>query len=211
MVAALNARSQQEGGGPAVAVAIPLDGFHLYRSQLAQMADREEAFARRGAAFTFDADGWLALVRGLRGAIGGDGAREREEEGEEGVVWAPSFDHAAKDPVPRAIRIGPAQRVVVLEGNYVLLQSPAASSAEGTSPAWSQAAALLDERWFVAVDEAAAARRLVARHVAAGIVASEAEAWGRVRGSDLLNGREIVRCRGKVDEEVVSKEDPGWG
>jgi hypothetical protein len=47
--------------------------------------------------------------------------------------------------------------------------------------------------------------------VAAGIVQSEEEAWERVRGNDLLNGREIVRCKGVVDEVVVSKEDTGWG
>jgi pantothenate kinase len=139
-------------------------------------------------------------------------------------VWAPSFDHALKDPVARAIRVGRAQRVVVLEGNYVLLQDSAPSSSSSSSSsfssssspttassAWVEAAALLDERWFVAVDEGVAARRLVARHVAAGIAAGEDEAWERVRGNDLVNGREIVRCKGVVDEEVVSKEDAGWG
>jgi pantothenate kinase len=167
-----------------------MDGLHLTRAQLSQMADPATAFARRGAAFTFDADGWLGLVQRLRAPVV-----------DASDVLAPSFDHAVKDPVADDIRVGPEKRIVVLEGNYVLLQ-------DGR---WKEAAALLDERWFVSVDEDVAGRRLVARHVAAGIVSSEEEGWERVRGNDLLNGREIVRLKGVVDEEVVSREDARWG
>jgi pantothenate kinase len=156
----------------------------------------------------------IGVARHIRRDLGGKDregasapAEERKAEEEEGAVWAPGFDHAAKDPVERAVRVGPEQRVVVLEGNYVLLQPPSSST---DSPAWAQAAALLDERWFVSVDEEAAGARLVARHVAAGITAGEDEAWARVRGNDLPNGRVIVRGRGDVDEEVVSREDGSW-
>lgn len=33
----------------------------------------------------------------------------------------PAFDHAVQDPVPMQIRIPATTRVVLLEGNYVLL------------------------------------------------------------------------------------------
>ena len=68
----------------------------------------------------------------------------------------------------------------------------------------------MDELWFVEVDFDVAGRRLVPRHVAAGIAANEEEAWKRVRENDLVNGREIVDSRVRVDEVVVSREDDAW-
>jgi pantothenate kinase len=37
-------------------------------------------------------------------------------------ITAPSFDHAAKDPVQEAIRIPSRTRLVIVEGNYTLLR-----------------------------------------------------------------------------------------
>jgi pantothenate kinase len=37
-------------------------------------------------------------------------------------ITAPSFDHAAKDPVPEAMRIPSHTRLVIVEGNYTLLK-----------------------------------------------------------------------------------------
>lgn len=68
----------------------------------------------------------------------------------------------------------------------------------------------MDEVWFVEVEEATARKRLVKRHVQAGIAANEEEAGKRADENDLVNGREIVGKRGRVDEVVVSREDGGW-
>lgn len=68
----------------------------------------------------------------------------------------------------------------------------------------------MDELWFVEVDFEVARRRLVGRHVKAGIARTEDEAERRVKENDLVNGEEIVRERLEVDEVVVSKEDEGW-
>jgi pantothenate kinase len=65
-----------------------MDGFHFTRAQLDRMADPVEAHARRGAAFTFNGDAFLSLVRQLR----------RPLEATSTTVYAPSFDHAVKDP-----------------------------------------------------------------------------------------------------------------
>ncbi len=48
------------------------------------------------------------------------------------------------------------------------------------------------------------------RHVKAGIAGSEEEAWKRVRENDLVNGREIVENKGRIDEVVYSREDDAW-
>ena len=171
-----------------------MDGYHLTRAQLSAMPDPVTAHARRGAAFTFDAPAFLRLVESLRVPL------LQSPNQPSPPVLVPSFDHAIKDPRPDDIAILPSHRVVVFEGNYVVLDRPP----------WSDAAALMDERWFVDVEPAVARRRLVRRHVAAGIAATEEEADRRAVENDLPNGEEIVKFRLPVDEVITSKEDGGW-
>ncbi|KAL3461885.1 kinase-related protein [Aspergillus heterothallicus] len=153
-----------------IAVAVPMDGFHYSRAFLASMPDPATAIHRRGAAFTFDAEGFLSLVQALAHPIETNG-----------TIFAPSFDHATKDPVADAIAIAPESRIVLLEGNYVALNR---------AP-WKEAAELMSELWYVDVPAAVAHHRLARRHLASGIVADEKEAWERARGTDELNAQEI--------------------
>ncbi|XP_027352311.1 ATP-dependent kinase YFH7 isoform X2 [Abrus precatorius] len=51
---------------PDVAVVVPMDGFHLYRSELDAMEDPEEAHARRGAPWTFNPLRLLTCLKNLR-------------------------------------------------------------------------------------------------------------------------------------------------
>lgn len=41
-------------------------GFHLYKRQLDAMPNRDEAYARRGAHWTFDAERFVQAVRTLK-------------------------------------------------------------------------------------------------------------------------------------------------
>ncbi|KAK4998974.1 hypothetical protein LTR66_001895 [Elasticomyces elasticus] len=177
---------------PGVATFLPMDGYHLSREQLSAMPDPVTAHRRRGAAFTFDAPAFLALVKKLREPL----CAETE------TIYAPSFDHAVKDPVEDDIPISPTSRILILEGNYLSLGTGA--------PEWKEAAEMMDELWFVEVDEAVARERLTKRHVLSGIAANEEEARKRADEIDLVNGREISRGRLKCDETIVSEEDAGW-
>ncbi|KAL5059638.1 hypothetical protein RYX36_031242 [Vicia faba] len=67
-----------------VAAVIPMDGFHLYRSELDAMKNPEEAHARRGAPWTFNPTRLLTCLKNLR---------------LHGSVSVPSFDHGVGDPV----------------------------------------------------------------------------------------------------------------
>ena len=169
-----------------------MDGYHLTRAQLSAMPDAHTAHARRGAAFTFDAPAFLTLIKQLRAPL----------LPETRTIYAPSFDHAVKDPVADDIPISPAARIVVMEGNYLSLGSGA--------PEWGLAAEMMDEKWFVEVSEDVARTRLVKRHVASGIASDEVEARRRADENDLVNGRQIVRDRLEVDEVVVSRDDSSW-
>lgn len=177
-------------GGETVAAFVPMDGYHLTRAQLDALPDPATAHARRGAAFTFDGAAFLELVKKLKEPL----------LPESMTLYAPGFDHAAKDPVERDVAISPGTRVVVLEGNYLALDKDP----------WREAAGLMDELWFVEVDFDVARERLVSRHVKAGIAKDEEEAHKRVTENDLVNGKEIVGARLDVHEVVVSKEDDAW-
>ena len=194
MVAALNARhatlhpETPAAETASVAAFVPMDGYHLTRAQLSAMPDPAQAHARRGAEVTFDGPAFLRLVEALRVPLSTTSAGDEDPVG---VIRAPSFDHAVKDPRADDIAVRPGHRVVVFEGNYVCLD---------LEP-WRSAAALMDERWFVDV----------ARHVRAGIAADEAEAGRRADENDLVNGRQIVDHKvPSIDEVVVSRDDEGW-
>jgi pantothenate kinase len=89
------------GGG--VAVAVPMDGFHLANVELRRLGRAH----RKGAPDTFDDAGYVALLERLH------------RNGE--TVYAPAFDHVLNEPVAGSIPIERGVRFVVTEGNYLLL------------------------------------------------------------------------------------------
>lgn len=167
-----------------------MDGYHLSRKQLDAMPDPVSAHARRGAAFTFDGDSFLSLVKKLREPICPESS----------TLYAPSFDHSLKDPVADDIAIAPSVRLIFFEGNYLSLNR---------SP-WKDAAEMMDELWFVDVDFDVARNRLIYRHVKAGIARDEEEAGRRADENDLVNGREILDSRLEVHEVIQSRDDKTW-
>ena len=83
---------------------VPMDGFHLADVQLERLGRRD----RKGAADTFDAEGY---VSSLRRVIADDGT----------VVYAPGFERTLEQPVAASIAVLPEARLVLTEGNYLLL------------------------------------------------------------------------------------------
>src|SRR5690242_10294052 len=91
--------------GAGAAVAVPMDGFHLANAELARLGLAE----RKGAPETFDAAGFVHLLGRLR--------TPRPDE----VVYAPEFNRALNESIGSAIPVPAQVRVVVIEGNYLLL------------------------------------------------------------------------------------------
>ncbi|GAA3391993.1 nucleoside/nucleotide kinase family protein [Cryptosporangium minutisporangium] len=155
------------------AVLVPMDGFHLANTELERLGRRE----RKGAVDTFDAAGYVALLRRLR-----DPADE--------VVYAPHFAREIEEPIACALPVPAAVPLVVTEGNYLLVD-------EGP---WAAVRSLLDEVWYVEVAEDVRLERLVARHVAFGKDPAAARAWSH--GTDQRNADVIAATRSRADRIV---------
>jgi pantothenate kinase len=159
--------------GPGSAVVAPLDGFHLPNETLGFLG----LLSVKGAPQTFDATAFLASVRRLR------------DEAAAPVSW-PDFDRSTEQTIPDAISIGPSARLVVVEGNYLLLQQPT----------WREVRELLDQVWYLDVPNDLLRRRLIERHMAHG--RSEAEAVRHVDKSDLVNAQLVGRTKQLADLAV---------
>ena len=158
---------------------LPMDGFHLADVSL----DRLGLRARKGAPETFDAWGYAALLRRLR-----------EETGE--TVYAPAFERDLEQPLAGAIAVPPEARVVVTEGNYLLLDRPG----------WRAAREQVDECWWLEVDDDLRRARLVARHVRFGKTPEEAAAW--VAAVDDPNAALVQSFRDRADRVVEAEPLP---
>jgi pantothenate kinase len=155
--------------GPA-AVLVPMDGFHLAQAELVRLGRRH----RMGAPDTFDALGYIALLRRLR---------ERTEE----VVYAPAFRREIEEPIAGAIAVARSTPLIVTEGNYLLL----------TDGDWALVRPLLDEVWYVETDEELRIQRLIQRHIQFGKTPEYARAW--VQRSDERNAALVARTAPAAD------------
>lgn len=156
---------------PGISQVVPMDGFHLAQAELARLG----RVARKGAPDTFDAAGFVALLTRLAAPSGDE------------TVYAPEFRRDIEEPVAGAIGVAAATRLVIIEGNYLLLQDEP----------WLRLRGLLDEVWYVEVDEVLRRERLAARHRRHGRTAAEALAW--VEQTDEPNARRIAATRASAD------------
>lgn len=160
------------------AVVVPMDGFHLAQSELVRLGRA----GRKGAPDTFDVHGFAALL-------------DRVRRGEH-TVYAPVFDRRLEEPLAGAIAVEPRHTLVIVEGNYLL------HDRDG----WEQVRPLLDECWYVEVDDSLRRAQLVARHVAHGRTPDAARAW--VSAVDESNAELVRRTRHRADR-VVTRDGTG--
>lgn len=149
---------------------VPMDGYHLANSELERLGRR----GRKGAPDTFDAWGYVALLQRLR------------QQAADEVVYAPEYRRTLEEPIAGAIAIAPATRLLIAEGNYLGLDTGA----------WGHIAPLLDELWYVEVDDALRRQRLTARHVQFGRSPEDAARWVEV--TDEPNARLIASTRARA-------------
>jgi pantothenate kinase len=148
---------------------VPMDGFHLSNATLRSRG----LLAVKGAPETFDAAAFVELVRALR-----DRSR---------TVQCPAFDRTTDEPVANRIHVVPDDVVVLVEGNYLLLDQPP----------WSDLAGLFDSVAYLDLPVESRRQRLIARHVEFG--RDPADAAEFVQRSDEANATLVEASRPRAD------------
>ncbi|GLS85782.1 nucleoside triphosphate hydrolase [Cypionkella aquatica] len=153
------------------AKAVPMDGFHYDDAVLLARGARD----RKGAPDTFDAQGFFHLLRRLR----------VEDE-----VAIPLFDRDLEISRAGADIVTAADRLLVVEGNYLLLNE---------AP-WPEAAPLFDLTVWIDVAEHELDRRLQARWAHYGKTPAEARAW--IDSNDMPNIRRVTQNSRAADLNI---------
>ena len=166
--------------GDAWVAHVPMDGFPLADAQLDRLGSR----ARKGAPDTFDAIGYAHLL-------------ERVVSETDSPIYVPGFDRTLEQPLAAALVVLPSARLVITEGNYLLLDDPQ----------WARARAAMNAVWFVASEDSVRVERLVERHVRFGKTPAEASAW--VAGTDQRNSDLVSPTVTRADRVIVNGAR-GW-
>ena len=151
------------------AVLVPMDGFHLSQEELSRLGLAD----RKGAPDTFDAWGFVNLMRRLRAA--------------EELVYAPEFRREIEQSIGSAIPVPPEVEIVVVEGNYLLLDSRP----------WALARPLFDLVAYLDVPDETRVARLLDRARAGGRDEAAARDW--VFRNDEANAALVAASRGRAD------------
>lgn len=159
---ALDARSAANGAAGTVAVAA-LDGFHFDDRVLNVRGHR----SRKGAPFTFDVEGFRAMLERLA-------APSRK------AVAVPVFDRDLELSRAAGAVVEPHHRVVITEGNYLLLDDER----------WRGARTRLDFTVLLDVPPDELRRRLMHRWLVHGYGPAEAEE--KIEANDLVNARLVA-------------------
>ncbi len=154
---------------PDAAVAVPMDGFHLANAELRRLGLAD----RKGAPETFDAAGFVHLLHRLRNA--------------DELVYAPAYSRVLHESIGGAIAVPPAVRLVIVEGNYLLLDR---------GP-WAGVRPLLDAALYLDAPDRTRTATLLRRQRARGLDGHAARDW--VYRSDEANAALVTMTRGHAD------------
>lgn len=144
--------------GPGAKV-LPMDGFHFDNAVL----EARGHLSRKGAPHTFDVAGFAQCLSRIR-------------TGEE--VAIPIFDRHLELARAAGDVIDPSDRIILAEGNYLLLDRPE----------WHIVTGLFDLKLLIRVDEDVLVQRLRDRWASFG--KPDPEAW--IAGNDLPNARVVL-------------------
>lgn len=154
---------------------VPMDGFHLGDAQLDRLGLRDW----KGAAETFDAAGYAAILHRIRTMT-------------DEPVYVPGFTRELEQPLAAALVVPPAARLILTEGNYLLLDQPA----------WRSVREQLDQLWFVTRDEQQRVAQLIQRHIRSGKAPDAAREW--VMRNDQPNAELVARSAAAADRVVIN-------
>ena len=144
------------------AEAVPMDGFHYDNAILNERGWQ----AKKGAPETFDVGGFLSLLNRLKS--------------QPDDIAIPVFDRSADLARASARIVSSHQRLLIVEGNYLLLDRPN----------WRELFPLFDLTIFLKPSIETIEERLIQRWLDYGFDQQSAEA--RAKGNDLANARLVL-------------------
>ena len=155
---------------PGVAAYVPMDGFHMLHRKLEELGTVRD----KGAPHTFEGGAFAEFLSTLKTATG--------------PISGPGYSRAIEDVVQNAFIVPAAVRLLVVEGNYLLL---------ATAPWW-QIKPLLDLAVFIDVPRDKVKARLLKRHAEHGLFTEERNRE-HVERVDLGNFDIVSRSRNRAD------------
>ncbi len=149
--------------GKEMSAVIPMDGFHLDNDRLDELQLRH----RKGAENTFDSLAFVRLVQTLKNA--------------QETISIPLFDRTNDATIPDAKTVNPEQQILLVEGNYLLLN---------TEP-WKQAHDYFDLKVFLKPDIETIKQRLIYRWLENGYDLEGAKQ--RALSNDIPNAEVVIQ------------------
>ncbi len=162
------ARIVQRASASVPAVVAPMDGFHRSNEDL----ESASLLPLKGVPASFDAATFADRVCSLADTSAP-------------LTW-PTYDRQKQAVVPDGATVEPQHRLVVVEGNYLLLDTPP----------WHRIRPSLDEAWYLDVPIETLTPRLLVRHRRNRSAAAAAE---KVASTDLPNAELIAGTRHRAD------------
>lgn len=154
---------------------LPMDGYHLSNRVLADLGRAD----RKGAPDTFDSYGFGALL-------------DRISKGKEEDIYYPIFHREFEESYAAEGVISPATKLVITEGNYLLLDRGG----------WGSVRSHLTESWYVGVKDELRLERLVDRHHQFGKEREAAHEWAH--GTDERNAQVVEETKKFADFIVLN-------
>lgn len=155
---------------PGLAALVPMDGFHMRHAKLETL----NLVRDKGAPHTFEGAQFVAFVAALKAA--------------RVAMGVPGYSRRIEDVVDDAITVGGDVRVLIIEGNYLLLPD---------AP-WTGVMPLLDLAVYMEVPRDMVRARLLKRHGEEGLF-TEARNREHVERVDLANFDKVALSRPQAD------------
>jgi pantothenate kinase len=153
-----------------VAAYVPMDGFHMKHAKLEALG----TVADKGMPHTFEGAAFANFLERLKLATG--------------AMTGPGYSRKIEDVVEDAFSVPATTRLLVVEGNYLLLP---------TSPWW-RVRPLLDRAVYLEVPVETVRARLMARHAEEGLFTDERNR-AHIERVDLVNFDTVQRSRPRAD------------
>ena len=152
---------------------VPMDGFHMKHAKL----EANGTAVDKGMPHTFEGAAFADFLERLKSATG--------------PVSGPGYSRKIEDTVDDAFTVPATARLLVVEGNYLLL---------ATAPWW-RVKPLLDRAVYLEVPVATVRARLMKRHAEEGLFTEERNR-AHIERVDLVNTDTVQRSRQRAESAI---------